>query len=477
MEPDALSTKSCSNDVDPITLEPWENIGVFIKFVEANGRSYTECFNKKDLQSWLNQVEADGYPAHIMSKWIPISNKPMYPDGSGGKASTLLKDQYWLSTQGQYIRKDDKVLDALNGDSPYLIEVKTDGIPIRLGRQSSILQLGGVHGQDPGYKVYEVQDVRKLQKKGNLYHYKKSEESILEQLFSDVSYRDKEFLLYDLDQLCKKNGCTIDENTWLLLIKQDLMKNPEKILNAKKYYKEAIGILSKPKGALDAYNNGWDIALERLGFAALSLAELKEKLKEKKIDIDFLIASATEKNKALVERGLRVGLDPFLAFIKAMDDNNDDAAYFLYNYIDLQKVYEVKIYREVLKGKAGLLLNYAYIKDELLYNFDLQKEIVNSIHNNEIVGFKLLKSPRKIYPDIDAAINEICSILSRFRKLNSRLVMGTRDISHLLIKDANNNELWEKILSIRDPTCFETMKNKVYKLYVRGNHLIAKTIY
>ena len=148
-------SKPCSNDVDLFTQEPWSESppDVFIDF--GNQEDKQKCYSSSNLSVWLKDRD------NFFVEWISKDpNKPMDNSGHDGKPDPDSPYYVKLFTQ-EFLVFDESVDLLANGLKNVSYEAEFLGSK-RLGNLEGLMTMSGLHGQYPGYNVYQLKNEKLL---------------------------------------------------------------------------------------------------------------------------------------------------------------------------------------------------------------------------------------------------------------------------------------------------------------------------
>jgi len=155
----SMDYAGCSSDKDLVTFVDWteEAPNVFINFRDDPTKpGRMNCYNGDSLKYWLNQ------PENTFAKWVRRDEmKPMDTMGYGGMPDHKYK--YIKMYTGEYIVADDITRKLQKGVKyPVVLDADYDRTE-RIGNLAGVFGIGDVHGQVPGYRVYQLKTDKPLE--------------------------------------------------------------------------------------------------------------------------------------------------------------------------------------------------------------------------------------------------------------------------------------------------------------------------
>ncbi len=146
---------ACSGDRDLVSQVGWdeEKPTFFINFIDDPKKpGRLNCYNSQYLHQWVNM------PENTFAEWIPHDKKKgMDAEGYGGGPN--LKKKYNKLYTGEFIILNNHTAFTFNNlqlGRPIMINAIYIGM-VRLGNLGGTMGIGDVHGQTPGYRIYEFQ--------------------------------------------------------------------------------------------------------------------------------------------------------------------------------------------------------------------------------------------------------------------------------------------------------------------------------
>lgn len=190
--PQELSGVGCSSDKDLVTFVDWidSSPSVFINFIakiDKPGR--LNCYDGDSLKTWLTMRE------NIFAKWVPNDDvKGMNDMGYGGHPD--LNELFVKLYTGEYLVYDENVKLLKKGLSK---PVKFDANFIdikRIGNIQGTFGVGDTHGQVPGYGIYRLKllskidenDIKDLDSDNEITEYQDDREEDDDMVINERSY-------------------------------------------------------------------------------------------------------------------------------------------------------------------------------------------------------------------------------------------------------------------------------------------------
>lgn len=510
METPSLSINSCANEKDSFTLDYWEETppSLFIRFIEPDGKSITQCYSSESLYEYLTDTEKNEETgeeeySHLFYEWVPINpNKPLDAAGHYGQQTDDEGETYWSFPPNNVpLKVDKKLLIALLSDIPYYGEARQRGIR-RLGKASSRGELGGWHGQEPGYMTYEITSLQPLSKKAE--NYLPASISYLVALLLDPKIKENNIqhatTLDELQNICgdwTSEECRSLDSIWPQLIERDLTKN-YKGDNYREFYLSTMDDLmgsSLEKGLVYASVNNLEVLREiilndpeldkeKALYTIISspgkfpdVMDLIKRLRDQGIKLDYkgLVAAAIGGNKEILNVFYNAGVKPQDALIDAVNWQLYTAIPTLLEKTDFDDIL-VEDANEVKLGILALALvltNKDKIGlDKLVENgLDIERLLLEEISENGPYSYLLNSLPPPYTPNIHAIVEDICG------KLGSSRMIGTKHIDRITpVGVADVNLLWLQVIQLLGDECYEEIQENNYTLTTRPTEVGGKVL-
>lgn len=140
----------CSTDYDLISLTDWSEKPptIFINY-DLYTTKNSHCYDGNSLRKWLDQFDS------VFANWEETPGRKLDDMGVGGGPGS---ERYYKMYTGEHI-KDNKYLQEIREDkirSKYFIYEASYIGEKRIGNVLGIFGESMLHGQAPGYPVYEI---------------------------------------------------------------------------------------------------------------------------------------------------------------------------------------------------------------------------------------------------------------------------------------------------------------------------------